>query len=351
MNYAAIANEMGKLAFKPLLAAKKAELTTEQCDEVAQFVIGHLRIVRGLSLETISKYGQHMVGYLAWCNLHHVQALDATPMDIENWQSSLYTVKRFSAVWRRNALAGVRAWYNWKISIGVLKYSPAALIRPPKITKRVPRKYSLDALQKIFNFLSISKNPNQCRDRALLAVIYATGARREEAARLRLEDVEITPKTATIRFFGKGSKEREVRCEGVVVDILREWLVYRDKLLNEHNAMLSQIFISIQNDVIKAMSLESVRQVITRACKAAKVRDYGIHALRVTFATDLFDQNIDLEVIRIMMGHESIETTRGYVVVSERKRRAHMPAQHLAQVMGGLANVPEWAKRKIIDAS
>ncbi|HSX64295.1 MAG TPA: site-specific integrase, partial [Pseudoxanthomonas sp.] len=89
----------------------------------------------------------------------------------------------------------------------------------------------------------------------------------------------------------------------------------------------------------------SYETLVGHHAKEAKLREWGIHRFRVTFATQLYDDGADIETIRALMGHESIETTRRYLAVSERARRTRLSADRQHRVLGTKpTGTPLWAR-------
>ena len=89
-----------------------------------------------------------------------------------------------------------------------------------------------------------------------------------------------------------------------------------------------------------------VERVVKRYAKLGNVRRWGVHVFRVTFATLLYDDGVDIERIRILMGHESIETTRRYISVSQRNRKDRLKPHRQHAALGTAPDgMPAWAKQ------
>jgi site-specific recombinase XerD len=93
------------------------------------------------------------------------------------------------------------------------------------------------------------------------------------------------------------------------------------------------------------MEKQAIERTVKRTAKRAGLGSWGVHRFRVTFATQLYDDGTDLERIRILMGHESIETTRRYVVVSDRMNRVRLRSNRQHEVLGTRPEgFPRWAR-------
>lgn len=319
-------------------------LPAEQIDLLWDFA-AHVRIVRGLSQNTAALYAHHFAGFLVWlkargCPLEQVDAVVG-----EEWQKSLYVDKHLASESRALRLTAARQFFEWREAMGGAR-NPLRAVRGPKRERRVPRRYSTDDIKAIFASCDRA-TPVGKRDFALLLTLYATGARREELATLDLDQVELRERVGRVRFRGKGAKERVVPFEGIAVDALKDWLLERDNLaLSDRDALWVSM---ARGDVGRQLDTVGAEQVLARACERARLRgSRGMHKMRAAFATDLYDAGIDIEHIRILMGHEKIETTRRYIVISDRALKTRMPASRLNELAGVKNNgTPRWFQRKL----
>ena len=158
------------------------------------------------------------------------------------------------------------------------------------------------------------------RDRALLELLYATGARISEMAGLRVADLDLAG--AQARLFGKGSKERIVP----VYDSALEWAGRylregRPELAARSREPRDELFLSTRGN---AMSADALRTVFERRVALAGL-DPALtpHAMRHTYATELLGGGADLRSVQELLGHESLSTTQVYTHLSvERLREA-----------------------------
>nr|WP_269450682.1 tyrosine-type recombinase/integrase [Stenotrophomonas sp. MMGLT7] len=251
---------------------------------------------------------------------------------------------RNGPVWRRQQVQALRNFYDWRRSRGLAPTNPAADLSGPRVKTKPARKYTDEHLRGLFRSVAESPEPRATRDRCALLLLLATGLRREELCTLTLEQFELTPRTGVVRIRGKGSKERDVPFEGPSVSALRDWLMARDALgfPVEHDAVFVSLSAATRGEPLAMRSYETL---VAHHAKRAKLRDWGIHRFRVTFATQLYDEGADIETIRALMGHESIETTRRYLAVSERARRTRLSADRQHRVLGTKpTGTPLWAR-------
>lgn len=303
-----------------------------------------LVVIRGYrNKTTATNYLRHVASYAAWL-IAQAPPIDWTAVDLdalESWLKSLFVARRHGKSHRSVACSAVKSFYRWRSARGYGRDCSLGLASP-KLDRRAPRKHTPAELRAIFAQLAAARGEDyRTRDTALLLLLLTTGIRREEVSRLRISDLTFDGRVAVVRIFGKGSKERDVAIEGPVVKALLAWI----ELRRQHNTKHDALFVSFHGrDAHMPMSEGGVERVVKRYAQRAKVRHYGVHVFRVTFATQLYDDGTDLERIRIVMGHESIETTRGYLAVSNKQRGVRLKPHRQHAVLGTIPEgLPRWA--------
>lgn len=305
-----------------------------------------LVMIRGFRGKTTAvAYVQHLANFGAW-----LLALDP-PVDwrdvnldeFEAWLKALFVARRHGKSHRSGAVSAVKSFYRWRSGRGLGRECTHGLVAP-KLDRRTPRRHTPSELRAVFGQLDTQAHAvMRLRDRALLLLLLTTGVRREEASRLRLCDIVFDGRIAVVHVFGKGAKERDIAIEGPVVNALLAWIDAREKLGVDHDGLFVTFHARARHG---AMNEGSVERVVKRYAQRAKVRHYGVHVFRVTFATQLYDDGVDLERIRIVMGHESIETTRRYLAVSNRQRSVRLKPHRQHAALGTVPDgLPLWARK------
>lgn len=293
---------------------------------------------------TGESYARTVGRFLRWCAANGYDHRECTLTEFDRWTRWLAIECRNQPTWRKRQIQSLRNFYDWRRSRGLAETNLAADLRAPKPKPKPPRKYTDEHLRALFRAIGEASAQRQVRDRAAVLLLLATGLRREELCTLQLQQLELTARRGVVRVNGKGAKERDVPFEGPVVDALHAWLNERDGLPYEHDD--DAVFVSLTGPTRgEPLSLRSFETMVAFHAKAAKLRDWGVHRFRVTFATQLYDEGADIETIRHLMGHESIETTRRYLAVSERARRTRLSAERQHRVLGTKpTGVPLWAR-------
>jgi len=303
-----------------------------------------LTAARGLARSTSQAYAATLGGFSDWVQARGLDYTNIQLSEIDEWMRDLWFRRRHSAGHRSLALSAVRSFYDWRSTRG-LGRNCAEGARQPKVPKHTPRKYTKQQLQKLFASARLGRSSIVAkRDEVLLTMLYTTGMRREEAATLRMDQLEMDDRICVIRIDGKGAKEREVAIEGPVVKMLRDWLELRSQLPDLRSDTV--FFTVTRNWFGQAMQAKTIERVVNVIARRAGLGEWGVHRFRVTFATQLYDDGIDIERIRILLGHEKIETTRRYIAVSTKQRRYRLKAFRQHEVLGTRPEgMPRWAQQ------
>jgi len=210
-------------------------------------------------------------------------------------------------------LSAWRGFFRWLAREHVVTANPALGIKPPKSQKRLPHVLSPDEASQLLE--GAVEGPVDCRDHAMLELLYSSGLRRGELVSLDLGDVR--PAEALVRVTGKGNRTREVPVGRQALDALAAWLQVRSSLARDDCRAL---FVGARGQRIDP------RTVSTRVEQWAKRRGLGQHLhphmLRHSFASHVLQSSGDLRAVQEMLGHASISTTQIYT---------HLDFQYLAK--------------------
>jgi len=143
------------------------------------------------------------------------------------------------------------------------------------------------------------------RDWGIISLMHLAGLRSVEVYRLRLRNIDFH--NETIEVSGKGAKSRLVPLSPGLHHILNQWLEIRG---NKEGPLICELD-SLKADELVPLSLGGISAAVRRRSVASGTT-CSPHDLRRTFVTRLIDSGQDLETIRKLCGHASIETTRKY---------------------------------------
>ena len=290
----------------------------ETLEKLADRYLRHLLLERGLAKNTISAYSRDLSEYLNYLHGLKIEAAaEITELAIENFVASLSASRNASSVAR--TLAAVRGWHRYLLVEGTLDTDSASRVAPPKTPKRLPKAINLDQVVLLLNaagpepFAEVEAQVDEIRfrDRAILEMLYATGARVSELVNLDIDDL-LDP--TLVRLFGKGSKERIVPVGSFARRALENYLVRSRPALASKGRGTAAVFLNQRGG---RLSRQSVWQVISDAADAAGLTvEVSPHTLRHSFATHLLEGGADVRVVQELLGHSSVATTQIYTLVT-----------------------------------
>lgn len=278
----------------------------------------HLSLERGLAKNTLGAYNRDLGEYLVFLRQQGIDSINQiTELTVEAFVEQAALTKKASSVAR--LLAGVRGWHKYLLIEGLIGADNAHKVQPPKAARRLPKAISVDQVVDLlkaagpepFDESTAQPDPILLRDRAILELLYATGARVSEITNLDIDDL-LDP--TMIRLFGKGSKERIVPVGRYAQRALQNYLVRTRPLLVAKGKGTPSVFLNQRGS---RLSRQSVWQVISDAAEAAELGvEISPHTLRHSFATHLLEGGADVRVVQELLGHSSVATTQIYTLVT-----------------------------------
>ena len=224
----------------------------------------------------------------------------------------------------------MRGLHAFALAEGLAQADPARVVRPPAPPRRLPHAISVPDVARLLQVAGDA--PAQRRDRALLELLYGTGARISEALGLDIDDLDLSGGTggavATVRLAGKGGKQRIVPIGSYACRALDAYLVQARPSLAA-GARGGQPSRAV---FLNARGGRLTRQGAWGALRAAAARagldEISPHMLRHSFATHLLDGGADVRVVQELLGHASVSTTQVYTLVTVDKLREVYAAAH-----------------------
>ncbi|MBQ0075316.1 MAG: tyrosine recombinase XerD [Prevotella sp.] len=287
----------------------------------------YLRLLRGLSPNTLDAY-LHDVGKLfAWCEQEGKDAVTLTLDDLQTFSASLYDLGIASSTHSR-ILSGVRAYYKFLETDGYIEQDPSELLESPTKKRYLPEVLSTQEVNMLEDAIDLSKWEGH-RNRAIIEVLFCCGLRVSELVTLKLS--QVYEEEGFVRVFGKGSKERLVPISQSAIKELHLW--YSDRchmkikrgeedyvFLNRRGAHLTRTMILIMiKDYARAAGIQ---------------KTISPHTLRHSFATALLEGGASLRAIQAMLGHEDIGTTEIYTHIDMTTLREEIEHHHPRNMKG-----------------
>ncbi|MFD0903121.1 site-specific tyrosine recombinase XerD [Actinomadura sediminis] len=293
--------------------------------------LGHLAVERGLAANTLSAYRRDLSRYL-----RVMGAMGRTAVD----QITEHDVRGFLLVLREGdpdhpplsagsaarALVAVRGLHRFALREGLAPDDPAHGVKPPTPPRRLPKAISVQDVERLLAAASGGADAGGARglrDRALLELLYGSGARISEAVGLDVDDLDLDEGVA--RVAGKGGKDRVVPVGDYAVRAVGAYLVRARPELAAAGRGGPALFLNARGG---RLSRQGAWMVLRAAAERARLSDVSPHTLRHSFATHLLDGGADVRVVQELLGHASVTTTQVYTLVTVQLLREVYATSH-----------------------
>lgn len=287
-----------------------------------QGYLDHLTIERGVAANTLKSYRRDLRRYSEHLGMRGVDDLaKVTEDDVSEF---LVALRRgnpdtgtlpLSAVSAARTLVAVRGLHRFAAAEGLAELDVSRAVKPPTPGRRLPKSLTIDEVLALLAGAggdSASDGPLTLRNRALLELLYSTGARISEAVGLDVDDLDTHDRSVLLR--GKGGKQRLVPVGRPAVQALDAYLVRGRPDLARRGRGTPAIFLNSRGG---RLSRQSAWQVLQDSAERAGITS-GVspHTLRHSFATHLLDGGADVRVVQELLGHASVTTTQIYTLVT-----------------------------------
>jgi integrase/recombinase XerD len=241
------------------------------------------------------------------------------------------------------AVVAVRGLHAFAVAEGLAADDPARLVRPPAPPRRLPRAISLPEIERL---LAAAGGPGTAaegadsahaaalRDRALLELLYGTGARISEAVGLDVDDLDLAGESRStlvadvVRLSGKGDKQRVVPVGSYARDAVEAYLIRARPVLARgarRGPASPAVFLNARGG---RLTRQGAWGALRAAAGRAGLAQVSPHTLRHSFATHLLDGGADVRVVQELLGHASVTTTQVYTLVTVDRLREVYAAAH-----------------------
>ena len=277
----------------------------------------HVSIERGLSRNTVAAYRRDLSAYLELLDARGVSTPEGvSAQDVAAFARSLGDRDEpLTASSVARMLSSVRSFHRFLLEEGMVPTDVAADTRPPKLPSRLPKAITIDQMARVLDAAG-GDDTQSLRDRALLELLYATGARISEAVDLNVDDV-ISTEGGTVdlvRLFGKGGKQRIVPLGSFARESLDAYLVRARPLLSSRGPSTPALFLGIRGQRVSRQNAWLI--IRARAEQAGLTTEISPHTFRHSFATHLLAGGADVRVVQELLGHSSVATTQLYTLVT-----------------------------------
>ncbi|WP_448850686.1 site-specific tyrosine recombinase XerD [Corynebacterium sp. 335C] len=282
--------------------------------------LDHMAVERGASGNTLGGYRRDLERYLEFlAGLGRDDIADVTSVDVSAFVEQLRrgdpdagrAPMAASSVSR--ALSSVRGLHRFAVGEGLAADDAASRVRPPKSGERLPKALTVEEVESLIAAIPDGEaaTPADLRLRALVELLYSTGARVSEVCGLDVDDVDARESLVLLR--GKGGKERIVPVGRPALDAVGAWLVRG----RPGAARAGSPPALLLNTLGRRLSRQSAGNMLGElAGRAGLANRVSPHTLRHSFATHLLEGGADVRVVQELLGHSSVTTTQIYTAVT-----------------------------------
>ena len=272
----------------------------------------HLAIERGLSKNTLSAYKADLAKYREFLEQNNLSEITVSKMQLGEFLLWLNS-QNLRAASSARILAAVRGYQKYLLLENLRTDDPSQQVKSPKLPKRLPK--ALTQAQVLELLAASGPEPDdevadilRLRNRAILELMYSSGARVSEVAQLDLDEMV---QGGWVRIRGKGSKERLVPVGSYAQRAIDAYLV-RSRPLLAAKAGGPALFLNQRGSRLSRQSIWEIIQSAGEACGLS----VSPHSLRHSFATHLIEGGADVRVVQELLGHASVATTQIYTLVT-----------------------------------
>ncbi|MDQ1527798.1 MAG: integrase/recombinase XerD [Microbacteriaceae bacterium] len=278
----------------------------------------HVSIERGLAANTVAAYRRDLGSYLEVLAARGVTTPEGiAEADVSAFANELRTRPEspLTASSMARMLSSVRGFHRFLLDEGVVGEDVAAETKPPKLASRLPKAITIEQMGRVLD-AAAGDDLQSLRDRALLELLYATGARISEAVDLNVDDVLSSDGSSgdIVRLFGKGGKQRMVPLGRFARSAIDAYLVRARPSLSAKGTATPALFLGLRGQRVSRQNAWLI--IRARAEKAKLGIEISPHTFRHSFATHLLAGGADVRVVQELLGHSSVATTQIYTLVT-----------------------------------
>jgi integrase/recombinase XerD len=335
--------------------AQLKDVEPASVDGAIKRYLDHLMVERGLAQHTLQAYKRDLERYAAVLGVAGRTGIaDVTTQDVAEFLAGLREGDQdhqpLAASSAGRAVVAVRGLHAFAAAEGLAPSDPARPVRPPAPPRRLPRAIPVADVERLLAAAGTGEGPRPLRDRALLELLYATGARISEATALDVDDLDLVARPgpvakpdagpgqpgpparpavqATVRLSGKGQKQRIVPVGSYAREALEQYLVRARPALATATRKTSASPAVFLNARGGRLTRQGAWAVLRATALRAGIADVSPHTLRHSFATHLLDGGADVRVVQELLGHASVTTTQVYTLVTVEKLREIYASAH-----------------------
>ena len=299
----------------------RREMAQRKASRWQEDFVDYLRSECHLAENSVVAYARDLTRFFAWLGKRRLAELRVSDLaGYPAWLSELSLAPKSIA----RHVASLKVFFRFLQLEGALTDNQADLLGSPKLWQRVPEVLSV---QQVSSLLDAPRrtDPWWLRDRAILELLYATGARVSELATLKCRDIHLQERYCICH--GKGDKQRIVPLGKQAIEAVNRYLKEeRPRLAARRETASEWLILSPRGAPLRRERIwEKIKKYAARVGIPSEVSP---HSLRHSFATHLLAGGADLRQVQELLGHASIATTQIYTHVDHTRLKAVHQAFH-----------------------
>ena len=298
-------------------------------DHLADF-FNYVTIEKGLAANTVTAYKSDLERFFHYLSINNLSLEKINSEDLTMYVAWLRGMgntdfKIGESSIARNVIS-LRSYFSY-LSKEYKYHDPTSNFKPPKIPKRLPKALSIEQILSILNIAGVDKI--SLRNKAMLELLYSTGARVSELINLNAADISTVTSdnqiSTTVKLKGKGGKERVVPIGSFAVKAVNDYLTRSRPNLVKVSTQRA-LFLNQRGGRLSRQSAWNV--VTANAQRAGVAEQVSPHSMRHSFATHLLDGGADIRVVQELLGHASVTTTQIYTLITIDRLRESYSSAH-----------------------
>ncbi len=294
---------------------------------LAESFLNYCAIERGLSLNTVSAYRRDLHKFQEF--IHDLPVRDINPSTVMDFESSVRLAGLSSA--SINRIDSTLRMFFKHVALENEVVNPTLEIVSARTARRLPKALRIDQVIALIEASHHEGEPITIRDRAIIELLYSSGARVSELMDLNTTDITTGASDegviTALKLRGKGSKERIVPLGSFATAAIDDYLVrVRPGLALKISGNNPALFLNTRGG---RLTRQSAWNIVLKAAKNAGIaQKVSPHVFRHSYATHLLDGGADIRVVQELLGHASVTTTQIYTLITIDKIRESYATAH-----------------------
>lgn len=295
-------------------------------EQALNLYLDHLRIERSLSHNTVTAYSRDLRAFADQMGITQLSQINEEVIIQHSARLRDHGIAQSSINRSTSSLRSFFAYLNREHGVE----DPTRSIPHTKIPGRLPKALTIEEISSLIDASWSQSLPHTLRDRAMVELLYGTGARVSELVGINMTDVSRTTvdgeEVTLLKLRGKGAKERVVPIGSFAAKAVEDYLVrIRPTLTSKANVASQALFLNNRGSRISRQSAWSI--VVKAAEKAGLSAKVSPHVFRHSYATHLLDGGADIRVVQELLGHASVNTTQIYTLITiDKVRESYLTA-------------------------